>query len=244
MESIHILRSNISTAMILNAALQVVFYVIGIIINAKIVLISWRSKEHNKSWQLHILYSVSCTLLFAFDIPFWVFALEVPHLSSLTGEWVCYLALFINTLLINIILMNSLMVAITKYIFVVHWDKALAYGHEQIQWIIFTTSLSVEFSIAIFYTAVKRYADADPVHSCFGIENTSSNITNYWDDRSFFWCTSKNIAPSGGGGYMNVVILQLLCIFTSIVHTVANTNLPEAFLYYKIFKKMKRYGTI
>ena len=69
-------------------------------------------------------------------------------------------------------------------------------------------------------------------------------IKRYWDDRSFFWCTSKNIASSGGGGYMNVIILQLLCIFSSIVHTVANTNLPEAFLYYKIFKKMKRYGTI
>ena len=227
--------------MILNAALQVVFYVIGIIINAKIVLICWRTKDNNKSWQLHILYSVSCTLLFAFDIPFWFFALEVPHLSSLTGEWICYLALFINTLLINIIFMNSLMVAITKYIFVVYWDKAFAYGNERIQWIIFTTSVTVEFCIAVLYTALKKYSDADPIHSCFGTKNTSSKIKNYWGDISFFWCTSKNISPNGGMGHINVVILQSLCIFTCIVYTVANTNLLETFFYYKIYKKMKRY---
>ena len=227
--------------MILNAALQVVFYVIGIIINAKIVLISWRTKDNNKSWQLHILYSVSCTLLFAFDIPFWVFALEVPNLSSLIGEWICYLALFLNTLLIHIIFMNSLMVAITKYIFVVHWDKALAYGDERIQWIIFTTSLTVEFWIAVLYTALKKYSDADPVHSCFGIENTSSKIKNRFGDISFFWCTSKNIAPNGEMGHIYAVILQSLCVFTCIVQHVANSNLPEAFFYYKIYKKMKRY---
>ena len=236
--------SNISIGTTLSVILQLLLYVIGVIINTKIVFCCWKTRENNKSWQLHILYSISFTIIYAFNIPFVLFTSCVPHLSVHTGEWICYLAMILNSAGLVIIRSNSFMVAITKYIFVVHWDKALAYGHEQIQWIIFTTSLSLEFSIAIFYTAVKRYADADPVHSCFGIENTSSNITNYWDDRSFFWCTSKNIAPSGGGGYMNVVILQLLCIFTSIVHTVANTNLPEAFLYYKIFKKMKRYGTI
>ena len=237
MESIDILKSNISPTAIVNVILQIVFYVIGIIINAKIVLITWRTKENNKSWQLHILYSVSCTLLFAFDIPFWLFALKVPHLSNLTGEWICYLGLFVNTLLIHILFVNSLMVAITKYIFVVHWDKALAYGHERVQWILFTSSLSLEFLIAVLHTAVKRYADADPVHSCFGIENTSSTINSAW---SFFWCTSENIAPNGGWGDINVLILQFLCIITHVIHTITNSNLPEAFFYYKIFKTMKR----
>ena len=33
----------------------------------------------------------------------------------------------------TIITVNSVLVAITKYIFIVHWDKASAYGHEKIQ---------------------------------------------------------------------------------------------------------------
>ena len=240
MKFIDVFKSNISVITTLCAVVQLVLYVIGLVINIKIILSCWKTKDRNKSWQLHILYSVSCIIIYAFDIPFWLVSNGVPHLSRFTGESICYLALFSNDFFMSIIIMSSLMVAITKYIFVVHWDKALAYGHEKIQWTMFTISLLVAFPIAFLRTALKRYDDGSMIHSCFGFEYDDSEKKNARDDISFFWCTSENIAPKEDWGYAYVVLLQIICVVTHALYGILFCNFPEAFFYYKIFEKMNR----
>ena len=240
MKLIDILKSNISASTILNVIVQIILYFIGVLINGKIIFVCWQSRNHNKSWQLHILYSLSCIILFIFNIPFWIFSMASPNLSSFMGEWICYLAIFMNGFFVVIILMNSLLVSITKYIFVVHWDKALAYGHEKIQWTMFTISLLVAFPIAFLRTALKRYDDGSMIHSCFGFEYDDSEKKNTRDDISFFWCTSENIAPKEDWGYAYVVFLQIICVGTHALYGILFCNVPEAFFYYKIFEKMNR----
>ena len=242
MKFIEVFESNISASTTLCAIAQLVLYVIGLVINIKIIFSCWKNKDHNKSWQLHILYSVSCIIIYAFNIPFWLVSKGVPHLSHFTGESICYLALFFNKFFMSIIIMSSLMVAITKYIFVVHWDKALAYGHEKIQWTMFTISLLVALPIAFLKTALKRYDDiiGSMLQSCVGFEHEDSGKKNAWDDISFFWCTSENIAPKEDWGYAYVVLLQIICVVTHALYGIIFCNIPEAFFYYKIFKKMNR----
>ena len=132
MTFIDIFKYNISTSIALNSVVQIMLYAIGVTCNIKIIVYCWKTRKNMKSWQLHILYSVSCMIIFAFDIPFCLLSICVPHLSNYTGEWICYLTLFLNKLFLPLIMVNSLMVAIAKYIFIVHWDKALGYGHEKI----------------------------------------------------------------------------------------------------------------
>ena len=101
MKFVDIFKANISTIATVSATVQIILYIIGVVINIKIVLSCWTNKKHNKSWQLHILYSISCIIIFAFDIPYWLVTLCVPHLSNFTGEWICYLALFVNHFFIH-----------------------------------------------------------------------------------------------------------------------------------------------
>ena len=213
----------------------------GVLINTKIIFTCWQSRNHNKSWQLHILYSLSCIILFTFDIPFWFFTMASPNLSSFTGEWICYLAIFINAFFAIIILMNSLFVSITKYIFVVHWDKARVYGHEKIQWVTIILSVLITIPSAIVRTAMKQYYDTEdvPLHTCFGKERNESKQEGTWKD-ILCWHFSENLAPNKQWSYILVVFLQIFCVLVHVVYGIMCCNLPEAFFYYKIFKTTKR----
>ena len=234
MKLIDLLKSNISASTILNVIVQIILYFIGVLINGKIIFACWQSRNHNKSWQLHILYSLSCITLFVFDIPFWFFSMASPNLSSFTGEWICYLAIFMNSFFVIIILMNSLMVSITKYIFVVHWDKALVYGNEKIQWGSVTLSVLIIIPIAIVRTAMNRYYSTEdgPLYTCFGEKRKETREKNGWQDIPFWECPFCQDIP--------VVFLQILCVLAHFVYGIMCCNLPEAFFYYQIFKTTKR----
>ena len=238
MKVFDIFESHISTSHTLNSIVQIIFYAIGVVFNIKIIVHCWETRKKNKSWQLHILCSVSCIIIFAFDIPFWLLSICIPHLSSHTGEWICYLALFLNEFFLSLIMVNSLMVAITKYTIIVHWDKALGYGHEKIQLNMIVISLLMAFYIAIFKTVFKRYNYGGPVQACLGTEYETARVKIVWED--LLWCSSENIALKEDWGYIHIKLLQIICVLTHGLYFIMWCNLPEAFFYYKIFKRMKR----
>ena len=241
MKHIDILKSNISAGTILNAVVQIILYLIGVLINAKIIFACWQSRNHSKTWQLHILYSLSCIILFTFNIPFWFFSMASPTLSSITGEWICYLAIFMSAFFSMLIMMNSLMVSITKYIFVVHWDKALVYDHEKIQWASVILSVLIAIPSAIVITAMNRYYSTEdgPLHTCFGEERNESKEKSGWQDIPF-WGFSENLDPNEPWSYIPVVFLQIFCVLAHVVYGIMCCNLPEAFFYYQIFKTTNR----
>ena len=221
------LQSNITIETLIAALFRVVFYVIGFIINIQMVFVCWKSRKNSKTWQLHISYCISCTILFAFVIPFSIISHTIPHLSRYTGEIICYLSSF--TILFNtwIIHINSLMVAIAKYIFIVHWNNALLFGHGKIQWIVFGISLLIPLYIAVISTCLKDLGVINILSSCFGPETRAKNdYFCHFDEDEF--------------GYIAKIVLQILCLSKFIISLVISTNIWEAFFYYKTFKRMKR----
>ena len=222
------IQSNITIETLLAALFRLVFFVIGFIINIKMVFVCWKSRKNCKTWQLHICYCTSCTILFAFVIPFSIISHTIPHLSRYTGEVICYLSSF--TILFNtwIIHINSLMVAIAKYIFIVHWNNALLFGHDKIQWIVLGISLLIPAYIAVISTCLKDVGVIHILSSCFGPENRAKNdFLCHFDEDEF--------------GYIAKVVLQILCLSKFIISLVISTNICEAFFYYKTFKRMKRW---
>ena len=232
-----ILKSNISTSTIMYIALQILLYVGGFSINLKIVRESWKTRDKSKTWQLHILYSISCTILFGLEIPFLVISNAIPNLSAYTGDWFCYLALFNIQFFGTIITVNSVLVAITKYIFIVHWDKASAYGHEKIQWNVTIFALASSLLNAVLSTVAKDDELFASVTSCFGSERTTENA-KVW--KSLFFCPLEDIFTNDKSEHAIKQLLQILCAAKSVLVYFMVSNLPEAVLYFKLFKNMKR----
>ena len=236
MKFIEKLQSHITASALINIFLQVLLYVGGFFINAKIINGCWKTRNNSKTWQLHIIYSISCTILYALEMPFIFISNGVPHLATYTGEWICYLALFNIQFFGFIITMNSLLVAFTKYLIVVHSDKASAYGHEKIQRNIIIFALVSALLNAILSTVAKDYELFPSVTSCFGLEPIA-RAEKIW--KGLFFCPREEIVTIEKFEYAFELLKQIICVSKSILVYFMMSNLPEAFLYYKIFKKIK-----
>ena len=101
-------------------------------INFKVISVCSRNRD-TKTWQIHIAHSIIVTIFFAFDLPFVTISNALPHLSIYTGDWFCYMASFIVNYEVYFLVTNSFLIAVMKYIYIVHWDKAMRFGHEKIQ---------------------------------------------------------------------------------------------------------------
>ena len=229
------LESNITITTALVGGIRIVLYVVGLWINIRAMLVCWRSRENIKTWQLHILYSLVCTIHFCFIIPFSLISNTIPHLSKYVGERACYfssLTIIFDTWIIHI---NSLMIAMVKYIFIVHWDSALLFGHTKIQWIVFAISTAIPLYIAVVNTLLKDFGVFKIVKSCLGSQNFD---TEDLEMKSYSLCSMDK----DKFGYAVQALLQIICVSTKMLSFLISTNLGEAFFYYKTFKKMKRFS--
>ena len=221
--------------------LETILYLIGLFIQCKIIFVTWKDKE-GKTWQIHLIQAIAIIIYFAFSIPFWNLTSNIPGLSSYTGEWFCYVAIFINIYGFYIITFNSLLVAVMKYTFIVHYQKVLMFGENKAKKVFLSLIFTVPFTFAIMTCLTKDIDGYSDLVSCFGLTDIFKKKYNTWEKRvqKFFMCNIDWSERDISEKYEWYVIQQIFCGIKSVIGLVVNTNFPEAYLYYKIFGKMKR----
>ena len=186
-------------------------------------------------------HSISLMLYFAFFIPFFTITTAIPNLADkYTGEWFCYLASFILVYGFSIVSLNSLLIAIMKYVFIVHNKKAVLYGDTKTQKLFFIIYITLPLFLAVFACITRDFESMSELNSCFG---QTEEVLAHYDTTSknfekFFLC-NLNKEEDLSYGKTFYVVKQILCAIKSIGVIIINTNFPEAFFYYKIFQKMK-----
>ena len=125
------------------------------------------------------------------------------------------------------------------YIYIVHWDKAMRFGHEKIQTVFFVITFAVPFFIAGVGTLTNDFDSYKAIKNCFGIQTQPKERQNGGVWQRLFLCNLTNTEDTEEN-YVGYVLLQIVCVSRSISSYILATNLPEAFFYYKVFKKMKR----
>ena len=226
----------------IQTVVQVILFLVGLFINIKIVLISWKDKEP-KTWQIQIVYSVSIILYSAFYIPFPAISQSTEHLAAYTGVWFCHVAVVVNKLFLYIVASNSLIVAVVKYIFIVHPLRALQWGHEKIQKICLVIYLALPFIHVMFDSAIriftKNYSSvlSLTIKRCFGLKGINSGKPL---EKQFLY--NLKASSKDGPGITTVEnMIHGFGVFQQILAIVLLSNITEIFLYYLIFKKMKRF---
>ena len=231
------LQANIYVSDFINLTIKFLAFVLGFYINTRIIYICVKEKD-NKTRHLHMIYSISSSILYAFDIPFFVISNAVPNLSRYTGEWPCHIASFITIFSMYIIFMNSFWVASMKYFFILYWDKALKFGHAKVQQIFIIIALALPFSFTLATVFTKDFDAYKGLKSCYGIENSESPPADA--AKEYFFCKLTMVDSPNQMEYISYVFIQAICISKNILTLPITTNLTEAILYYKIFKRMKR----
>ena len=223
---------------IVNILIQSIAFILGLFINIRIIYVCLNDKS-SKTRSIHIIYSIFSTIFYLFDIPFAAITNEVPNLSKYTGEWLCHISSFIIIFCIHIIFMNSFWVALMKYVFIVHWDRALQWGHEKIERVLLIISLVLPLIFTIIIVLTKDFDSYETLNSCYGIETKKMDPVD--GIKGYFLCDLTNLNTNDIHDFILYAIIQAICISRSILTLPATTNLSEALLYYRIFKRMKRY---
>ena len=216
---------------------QAVVYSIGLVINIKVISVCWKKKE-TTTWQIHMINSIFLTIFWPLDLSFLAVSNTIPKLSMYTGEWFCKLSAFVIIYGVKIIIMNSLIVAVMKYVFIVHTLKARKYGNEKVQKLFTIINLTIPLILATFQVIMGDYEFYKAINNCLGLERENMPKLNIW--QKLFFCKVKEPDEFLSEGYTTNLVLQSACAIQSALTYLIISNLPEAYFYYKIFTKMKR----
>ena len=210
---------------IIHIIVQILIYCVGLNFQIRTILVCM--KERNKTWQIHIAHAIVMTIFHGFLIPFRAVTHFIPSLSTFVGSWICYVSAFVEFYGYHAIVVQSLLLAAMKYLFIVHTMKARAFGEEKIQRIFLRIHIIYPLIHAILSIITHEFHSRGSIKSCFG--NTNIQETHF--------CglgTTSETDPN------QIYGAKFICIIKTILASIINCNIPEGYLYYKIFNTMKR----
>ena len=215
---------------------QILLYGLGLFIQIKNISIC--IAEKSKTWQIDIFHAIVMTISFACRIPFMAVVYLSPDSFLSIGSWICYIFAFEFTFAFHSINSHSLIIAIMKYVYIVHAMKARMFGENKIKTIFFFINLALPLILTIDFMITSDFHRSGNLQTCFNprIEKDAS----YNVEPAFFY-TFGNIIGELKHQETAVFYLQLaLGIFQTLVTLLTGSNLVEALFYLMIFKTMKR----
>ena len=198
--------SNLSIGQLI---LRILLFLIGTLLSVKIIRVC--RKEKDRVWMINVTRAVVAILLMIFAIIFETVMELIPDISDYTGVGICYVAAFLYNYLPMIVIFESLVVSILKYIFIVHHDKSRNFGEERIQKIFFWANILHWILPAIISAYLWDIEIIESLTTCFGIDD--------------------NIKES----YLNSTTGELERMFMCKLYTMNSEDLGRQFIYYFMF---------
>ena len=225
---------------IIHIVIQVFLFGVGLHFQVRTIMVC--IQEKNKTWQIHISHSVVMSIYYGYFIPFAAIAYFIPSVGTYIGNGICYFTAFVSLFCYQAMIVNSLLVAITKYIFICHTWKARLFGEERIQRIFLYICIIYPIIMATLSILFVRngFDNRSEIKSCFGNSFSDSMLTQSSNsdlEKSWF-C---DIASSDNQNAILIYVAKIVCVTRSFVSTVVVTNIPEGIFYFTIFRSMKRY---
>ena len=225
----------------LMCVLVVCAYIIGIYLHSRVILVCKKEKE--MTWKLDILNSCVVLINYGHVIIMYSLTYLVADLHTFTGNWFCYiskaLTLYGNTLVIS----HSFIISLMKYVMIVFQQKIASFGKTKMKsiflWFNILYPIYLNGMVALArpdYLVV--YDGINQANRCLGRTDVykNENLTKLLD-------LCINISePCQRMSFDYVVYIgrTSTCWFHIILFLLNFTNVLEIFIYYQIFKYMKR----
>ena len=219
---------------------EIILLALGSFIQLKIVSIC--VKEKHITWQIDITYAVGMMITFPFATIFSTITDYVPDLHLYMGVWICYIHAIGWLYGVYLIMLHSLAVSFMKYIFIVKRATPIPSRDEKTKKLFFIVTLMLPLFLSISTTMAYDFESVSSLIRCFGLKEELSNKYNTTTGpiERMFLCKldgSGNAQSSITGLF---VAKQVFCTLKMVLVLVLVSNIPEAYHYAKIFKKMKR----
>ena len=225
----------------LMCVLVVCAYIIGIYLHSRVILVCKKEKE--MTWKLDILNSCVVLINYGHVIIMYSLTYLVADLHSFTGNWFCYiskaLTLYGNTLVIS----HSFLISLMKYVMIVFQQEIAAFGKTKMKSIFFWFNILYPIYLNGMVTLARPdylvvYDGINQANRCLGRTDVykNENYTKLLD-------LCLNIPePRQRMSFDYVVYIgrTSVCWFHIILFLLNFTNVLEIFIYYQIFKYIKR----
>ena len=228
-------KEGVST--IAHITFQVLLFCLGLLIQIKIIYVCKKEGDERTTWQIDICHAIVQITQFAFTITLEGFTHFIPVLSQMTGDWLCYMATFVTFYCGYSIVAHSLIISIMKYVFIVQHQTVSRIGKVRVRkwflWIniahpLFLTFLTILTSDWDLFSSLNK---------CFGQKEDvlPSHVTSVFSIKKLFFCEKNYGDLPHHEKTFGYAIKQFVCATQTVVNLMINTNLPEAWFYYKIF---------
>ena len=226
---------------VIHILFQLVLFSIGTSIQVKTISIC--KKEKHIPWELHITHSVILIIYFSFSIGFYTSTHFIPLLPFyFGGSWVCYVAALITYYCHYAIVAHTLVISIVKYVYIIHPNQIVSLDETNARRLFFVCNLIHPLLLTISNIAASDWGSNSALNSCFEY-NMSNNSTKNDDVQKPFLCI-LNLSKHGKYDVDDVETSSstwksFLCLWRSSANVILNSNLVEAWFYFRIFRKMK-----
>ena len=180
-------------------------------------------------------------------MPFWALFIAstdfIHPMSEVIGTWYCSAGFALNYFVWNIISYHSFVVAVMRYLFIVHEEKVKDYGKEKAKRNFLLPYLFLALKVVLWGAAERREVDAMSfINKCYGkdhkvflIDTSSLNIAR----RNFCENVNYDYNESISGKILSS-ILRLFCIAKTTIMLLMGFNICEGFIYYKTLAHIYR----
>ena len=216
--------------------IQCILFIIGVYLQIKMIFIE--QDEKGLTWKCHIYLGAVMLIYYPSGIFMHSAAQFLHPLSDFTGVWLCYVASYLKIIGIFHIYGHSFITATSKYIFIVHRKEIAEFGRPKAQNLLFWFYVVFTWCLSISLIPNPTVIDVHPEYSaCFRTaaeEEKKANLAYYLS------CPFEPVKQNDLFMFFVYVTTECFCFLEAIILWVSFCNLPEAFLYYKIFQCIYR----
>ena len=155
-------------------------------------------------------------------------------LRTIIGKWYCDLAFLWLVFGMTLIVFHSFIVGLMRYTFVVHHQKTLKYGIEEMKNLFYWIAILVPFVITLWgFIARRQISSVTTLNKCYG-----NHVEAFLVEEDVFATTKKSFcAFEPYKGYQSHVVVSLkkiFCIIHSAIYALMGANVVEGLFYWRM----------
>ena len=169
----------------------------------------------------------------------------VYPISDVTGSWLCDICVVLICYGRLHILFHTFIVALMRYVFVVHDDRVVKFGKQRAKRIFFWISLiwPMMSTAWLLFQAIyfrKEFSFARTLISkCYGNHHNMFMTEDLLDWKKY--CTLEVYEMDGYFEKFSELVQRGFCVGFAVVNLIVLSNVAEGLLYWRVMKRLKRY---
>ena len=223
---------------VLGTVIAIMVYCIGTYINWKIISVCRKVKD--KTWQIDIAHSVGMMIAVLVIVIFEKVSDQIAVLSEYTGTGVCYLTSSVYTYSAYLGGFHSFSISLVKYAFIVHNEKVRRYGEEKLRKIFFWGYVLHPLMLTIPTVILLDFEVFSSLIHCFGLQEELIDRYRTSDGFNKMFLCKLGLDEEETETSFSYILKQSFCSTKMIWVLVLSSNIPEGYMYFRIFRFMKR----